>query len=43
MITAVDTSVLIDIFDADAEFGPRSAEALRSSLDDGSVIACDVV
>lgn len=43
MITAVDTSVLLDIFAADAEFGPRSAEALRASLAKGGVVACEVV
>ena len=43
MITAVDTSVLLDIFGADAEYGPRSARALRTSLTEGSVIACEVV
>jgi hypothetical protein len=43
VITAVDTSVLLDIFNADADFGPRSAEALRTSLSEGSVVACEVV
>jgi predicted nucleic acid-binding protein len=43
LITAVDTSVLLDVFGADAEFGPRSAETLRKCLTTGSVIACDVV
>lgn len=43
MITAVDTSVLLDIFGADAEFGPRSASALRKCLAEGSLIACEVV
>ena len=43
MITAVDTSVLIDVFRDDPEFGQRSAEALRECLRTGSVVACDVV
>lgn len=43
MRTAVDTSVLLDVFGADAEFGPVSAAALRASLDTGRVIACEVV
>lgn len=43
MITAVDTSVLIDVFGADARFGPRSAEALRTCLNEGALVACDVV
>ncbi|MGI8413386.1 MAG: type II toxin-antitoxin system VapC family toxin [Solirubrobacteraceae bacterium] len=43
MITAVDTSVLLDIFGADPEFGKGSADALRASLGLGSVIACEIV
>jgi hypothetical protein len=43
VITAVDTSVLLDVFGADAEFGPRSAAALRVCLAEGSLIACEVV
>lgn len=43
MITAVDTSVLLDVFGADPEFGPRSADALRVCLAEGSLIACEVV
>jgi predicted nucleic acid-binding protein len=43
VITAVDTSVLLDILRADAEFGPRSAAAMRASLAEGGVIACEVV
>lgn len=43
MITAVDTSVLLDIFGADPKFGARSAQALRECIADGSLIACDVV
>lgn len=43
MITAVDTNVLLDIFGADSEFGARSAAGLQACLQDGKVIACDVV
>ncbi len=43
MITAVDTSVLLDVFGQDAEFGPRSAHALRRCIAEGSLIACEVV
>lgn len=43
MITAVDTSVLLDIFGADREHGQASGQALRSCLGEGSVIACEVV
>lgn len=43
MITAVDTSVLLDIFGADPQFGERSADALRGCIAQGSVIACEIV
>ena len=43
MITAVDTNVLIDVFGANAEFGPRSGAALRRALAEGAVVACDAV
>ncbi len=40
MITAVDTSALIDVFGAHARFGPLSANALRRCLNEGAVVAC---
>lgn len=43
MITAVDTSVLLDVFGADPMFGMSSAAALSKCIAEGSVIACDVV
>ena len=43
MITSVDTNVLLDVFNADPSFGPRSSEALRRCLREGRVTACDVV
>ncbi len=43
MITAVDTTVLIDVFEPDPAFGPRSRDALRAAITDGSVIACEMV
>lgn len=43
MTTAVDTSVLFDVFSADPEYGTASREALRSCLAAGRVVACDVV
>lgn len=43
MITAVDTNVLFDVFGDDAEFGQRSAGALRRCIAEGSLIACEVV
>lgn len=43
MITAVDTSVLLDVFLADDRFGPQSAEWLREAYDRGSIVVCDIV
>ena len=43
MITAVDTSVLIDVFGADPRFGALSAHALRQCLNEGAVVACAAV
>jgi predicted nucleic acid-binding protein len=41
--TAVDTSVLLDVFGADPTFGGASRKALRAAYDSGSLVACDVV
>jgi predicted nucleic acid-binding protein len=43
MTTAVDSSVLLDIFGSDAKFGPRSKEAVRLCLGRGRLMACEVV
>ena len=43
MKTAVDSSVLLDVFGADSEFGARSREALRRAYDEGALVACDVI
>jgi predicted nucleic acid-binding protein len=43
VITAVDSNILLDVFQADARFGRRSADALEQSLADGAVVACEVV
>ena len=43
MITAVDTSVLVDILQADTRFGHASAESLRAAFAEGGIIACDIV
>lgn len=43
MITAVDTSVLLDIFLADPTFGVRSREALRACTREGRLITCVIV
>lgn len=43
MITAVDTSVLIDVLAPDPRYGPSSATALRHAIGEGRLIACEVV
>ena len=43
MITAIDTNILIDILEPDPVFGQASKQALRRCLQEGSVIACEVV
>jgi predicted nucleic acid-binding protein len=43
VITAIDTSVLLDVFGADPNFGPSSATAVQACLVGGSVIACEIV
>lgn len=43
MITAIDTSVLVDVFKADPTFGSRSSAAIRESLAAGGLLSCAVV
>ena len=43
MITAVDTSVLLDLLLQDPSFGARSEEALRKASREGALVICDVV
>jgi len=43
VITAVDTSVLLDIFLADEHHGARSNEWLRRAYDQGAILICDPV
>lgn len=43
MITALDTNVLIDVFDADPDFGLGSARAVKRCLGEGALVACEVV
>ena len=43
MITAVDTSVLLDVFTADREHLEGSRDALRDSIASGRLVACEVV
>lgn len=43
MISAVDTSVLLDVFLPDERHGTRSKEWLRDAYDRGAILVCDVV
>ncbi|MGH8964924.1 MAG: type II toxin-antitoxin system VapC family toxin [Actinomycetes bacterium] len=43
MITAVDTSVLLDVFTADPVFGLASRDSLGECLAVGTVLVCPVV
>lgn len=43
MITAVDTSVLLDLFTANQTHGQRSKKALQRGLREGRVVACEIV
>ena len=43
MITAVDTSVLMDVFLPDEWHGLRSSEWLRGAYNSGAIILCDIV
>lgn len=43
MITAVDSSVLLDVLSGDRDHGPRSAAALRQAAADGALVASAVV
>lgn len=43
MITAVDSSILLDIFRNDPKFGPCSADALRRAISEGSLVSCEIV
>jgi predicted nucleic acid-binding protein len=43
VITAVDTSIIIDVLEPDPDHGPSSREALQRCLREGFVVACDVV
>lgn len=43
MITAVDTSVLLDVYLADREFGVRSLAAMKQASREGALVACEAV
>lgn len=43
MITAVDSSVLLDVLTAEPQFGPASLGALQRCVAEGGIVACDIV
>lgn len=43
MITAVDTSILLDVTLSDARHGPQSIRSLRDAFNRGAILVCDVV
>lgn len=43
MITALDTDVLLDVLLADRDHGEASRAALRLAVDQGGLVACEVV
>ena len=43
MVTAVDTNVLVDVFQADPQYGPASLVALAKCLSEGKLVTSDVV
>ena len=43
MITAVNTSVLLDVFLADQNFGEQSKAWLRAAYDAGAIVVSDIV
>ena len=43
MITAVDTSILLDVFLSDERYGPQSMGVLRDAYDRGAIVVCDLV
>lgn len=43
MITAVDTNVLVDILEPDPVHGRNSLNLLRKAMQEGSIVACEVV
>jgi len=43
MITAIDTSILLDVFYADPKHGSASAQALRRAIREGALTACELV
>jgi len=43
VITAVDSTVLLDVFGAHKIYGPQSAQLVQRCLSEGTLIACEIV
>ena len=43
MITAVDTSILLDVFLPDKAFAADSSRLLKLAYDEGALVMCDIV
>jgi len=43
MTTALDSAVLIDLFQQEPQWGVRAADAIDQAIRSGRVIACDIV
>ena len=43
MITAIDTSILLDVFLPDERLGPQSMRSLMHAYDRGAILVCDLV
>jgi len=43
MITAIDTTILLDVFLPDKKFASNSAKLLKLAYDEGALIICDIV
>jgi predicted nucleic acid-binding protein len=43
VITALDTDVLLSVFTADPVLGPGARELLRTCIQEGGLVACDIV
>ena len=43
MISAVDTSVLLDVFQPDQQYRAQSAGWLRTAHNNGDILVCDIV
>jgi len=43
MISAVDTTILLDVFLPDKRFAEHSARLLKMAYDEGALLICEIV